>query len=144
MDYTLLGLSGFTVFALTMVSGTIVSLLSTQLQCSKISFLSSLKQGSISAVGPTIVYCLAAMFLFVRTPFSGTFVSFGVPEETASVLGVGYLVMLVSWITMVWNVHNSEKAVCQTTAKEMTDFKKKLLAELAEKEKQKEEHATKQ
>jgi hypothetical protein len=52
--------------------------------------------------------------------------------------------MLVSWITMVWNVHNSEKAVCQTTAKEMTDFKKKMMAELAEKEKQKEEHATKQ
>jgi len=83
------------------------------------------------------------VFLFVRTPFSGTFVSFGVPEETASVLGVGYLVMLVSWITMVWNVHNSEKDVCQSNPKEMTDFKQKMLAELAEKEKQKEEHAKK-
>lgn len=143
MDYTLLGLSGLAVFALTMVSGLIISLLSTQLQCSKISFVSSLKQGSISAVGPTIVYTLAAAFLIIRKPFSETFVSFGVPEETARILGVGYLTMLVSWITMVWNVHNSEKAVCQTTAKEMTDFKKKLLAELAEKEKQKEEHAKK-
>ena len=143
MDYTLLGLSGLAVFALTMVSGLIISLLSTQLQCSKISFVSSLKQGSISAVGPTIVYTLAAAFLLIRKPFSETFVSFGVPEETARILGVGYLTMLVSWITMVWNVHNSEKAVCQTTAKEMTDFKKKLLAELAEKEKQKEEHAKK-
>jgi len=143
MDYTLLGLSGLAVFAVTMVSGLIISLLSTQLQCSKISFLSSLKQGSISAVGPTIIYTLAAAFLLIRKPFSETFVSFGVPEETARILGVGYLTMLVSWITMVWNVHNSEKAVCQTTAKEMTDFKKKLLAELAEKEKQKEEHAKK-
>jgi hypothetical protein len=143
MDYTLLGLSGLAVFALTMLAGTIISLLSTQLQCSKTSFLSSLKQGSISAVGPTILYCLAAAFLFVRKPFSATFVSFGVPADTASVLGVGYLVMLVSWITMVWNVHQSEKAVCQTNLKEMTDFKKKLLADLAEKEKQKEEHAKK-
>ena len=143
MDYTLLGLSGLAVFGVTTVSGLIISLLSTQLQCSKISFVSSLKQGSISAVGPTIVYTLAAAFLILRKPFSQTFVSFGVPEETARMLGVGYLVMLVSWITMVWNVHQSEKAVCQTTAKEMTDFKKKLLAELAEKEKQKEEHAKK-
>jgi hypothetical protein len=143
MDYTLLGLSGLAVFVLTMVSGLIISLLSTQLQCSKISFLSSLKQGSISAVGPTIVYTLAAAFLFLRKPFSETFVSFGVPDETSRILGVGYLTMLVSWITMVWNVHNSEKAVCQTTAKEMTDFKKKLLAQLAEKEKQKEDHAKK-
>ena len=143
MDYTLLGLSGLAVFGVTTVSGLIISLLSTQLQCSKISFVSSLKQGSISAVGPTIVYTLAAAFLILRKPFSQTFVSFGVPEETAGMLGVGYLVMLVSWITMVWNVHQSEKAVCQTTAKEMTDFKKKLLAELAEKEKQKEEHAKK-
>jgi hypothetical protein len=143
MDYTLLGLSGLAVFGVTMVSGTMISLLSTQLQCSKTSFLSSLKQGSISAVGPTIVYTLTAAFLILRKPFSQTFVSFGVPEETSGMLGVGYLVMLVSWITMVWNVHQSEKAVCQTTAKEMTDFKKKLLAELAEKEKQKEEHAKK-
>ena len=143
MDYTLLGLSGLAVFALTMVSGVIISLLSTQLQCSKISFVSSLKQGSISAVGPTIIYTLAAAFLLLRKPFSETFVSFGVPAETASVLGVGYLTMLVSWITMVWNVHQSEKAVCQSNAKEMTDFKKKLLAQLAEKEKQKEDHAKK-
>jgi hypothetical protein len=143
MDYTNLGLSGLAVFGLTLGSGLIISLLSTQLQCSKISFVSSLKQGSISAVGPTIIYVIAAAFLIIRKPFSDTFQSFGVQEETARVLGVGYLTMLVSWITMVWNVHNSEKDVCQTTAKEMTDFKKKMMAQLAEKERQKEEHAKK-
>jgi hypothetical protein len=121
----------------------IISLLSTQLQCSKVSFLTSLKQGSISAVGPTIVYVLAAAFLMVRNPFSQTFQSFGVPEDTARILGVGYLTMLVSWITMVWNVHNTEKTVCQANAKEMTDFKKKMMAELAEKERQKEAHSKK-
>jgi hypothetical protein len=143
MDYTNLGLSGLAVFGLTMVSGLIISLLSTQLQCSKVSFLTSLKQGSISAVGPTIVYVLAAAFLMVRNPFSQTFQSFGVPEDTARILGVGYLTMLVSWITMVWNVHNTEKTVCQANAKEMTDFKKKMMAELAEKERQKEAHSKK-
>jgi hypothetical protein len=134
MDYKLLGFSGLAVFGVLVCSGTLISLLSTQLQCSKISFVSSLKQGSISAVGPTIAYLLATAFLIIRGPFSGTFQSFGIPEENSNILGVGYLTMLVCWITMVWNIHQSEKAVCQPNTKEMTNFKKKMLAELAEKE----------
>jgi hypothetical protein len=51
--------------------------------------------------------------------------------------------MLTAWVTTVWNIHNSEKVVCQTNLKEMTDFKKKLIAELAEKERKKEANATK-
>ena len=51
--------------------------------------------------------------------------------------------MLTAWVTTVWNVHNSEKVVCQADLKEMTDFKKKLLAELAQKEKEKEDNAAK-
>jgi hypothetical protein len=143
MDYKLLAFSALAVFGLLSVSCMIVSLLSTQLQCSKISFLTSLQQGAISAAAPSIVYAIAAAFTIVRHPFSGTFESFGVHEETSRILGVGYITMLTAWVTTVWNVHNSEKAVCQTTAKEMTDFKKKLMAELAEKEKAKEDHATK-
>lgn len=143
MDYKLLAFSAIAVFSVFLVSGLIISLLSTQLQCSKIASATSLKQGAISAVAPTLVYTLAAVFFIVRRPFSGTFESFGVPEETARILGVGYLSMLTAWITNVWNVHNSEKSVCQTNLKEMTDFKKKLMAELAQKEKEKEETAAK-
>jgi hypothetical protein len=51
--------------------------------------------------------------------------------------------MLTSWVSTVWNVHNSEKVVCQANLKEMTDFKKKLLSELAQKEKEKEANASK-
>jgi hypothetical protein len=50
--------------------------------------------------------------------------------------------MLVFWITTVMNVGKSEKGACQSSAKEMTDFKEKMLAELAEKEKTKEANAT--
>jgi Na+(H+)/acetate symporter ActP len=143
MDYKLLGFSTLGVGGVLAASGIVVSLLSTQLQCSKIGFSTSLKQGFISALAPTLVYLLAAMFTMVRHPFSGTFESFGVPEETARVLGVGYITMLTAWVTSVWNIHNSEKAVCQADVKEMSAFKKKLMAELAQKEKAKEDHAKK-
>jgi uncharacterized membrane protein len=143
MDYKLLAFSALAVFAVLLLSGVVISLLSTQLQCSKIGTATAFKQGAISAVAPSLVYTLAAAFFMVRHPFAGTFQSFGVPEDMARILGVGYITMLTSWVTTVWNVHNSEKTVCQSDLKEMTDFKKKLMAELAQKEKAKEEHATK-
>jgi hypothetical protein len=143
MDYKLLAFSAVGVLGVMFLSGFVVSLLSTQLQCSKIGTSTSLKQGLISAIGPPLVYTLGAAFFVVRHPFSGTFESFGVPEESARILGVGYITMLTAWVTTVWNIHNSEKVVCQTNVKEMTDFKKKLLAELAQKEKEKEDNAAK-
>jgi len=143
MDYKLLAFSAGGVLGVMFLSGSVISLLSTQLQCSKIGVSTSLKQGLISAMAPTLVYTLAAVFFIIRHPFSSTFESFGVPEESARVLGVGYITMLTAWITTVWNIHNSEKTVCQTNLKEMTDFKKKMMSELAEKERVKEINATK-
>jgi hypothetical protein len=143
MDYKLLAFSTIAVFGVLFISESVISLISTQLQCSKIGTGTSAKQGAISAIAPTLVYGLSAAFFIIRHPFSGTFESFGVPEETARILGVGYLTMITAWITTVWNIHNSEKAVCQSNLKEMTDFKKKMMAELAQKEKAKEDHAKK-
>jgi len=143
MDYSLLALSALAVFGVLLVSGTIVSLLSTQLQCSKTGIGTAFTQGGISAVAPTLIYSLAAAFLLIRNPFSNTLESFGLPPQTARVVGVGYLTMLTAWVTTVQNIHASEKAVCQTNLKEMTDFKKKMLAELAQKEKAKEDNAAK-
>jgi len=143
MDYKLLAFSAAGVLGVMFLSGLVISLLSTQLQCSKIGTSTSLKQGLISAVAPTLVYTLGAAFFVIRHPFSSTFESFGIPEDTARILGVGYLTMLTAWVTTVWNIHNSEKVVCQTNLKEMTDFKKKLMSELAEKERLKEANASK-
>lgn len=143
MDYQKLALSSGIVFAIMFVSGMIISLLSTQLQCSKIGAGTSALRGLYSAFPPTIVYALASYFDVIRHPFSSTFENFGVASDTASILGVGYLVMITSWVTVVTNVNQSEKLVCKPDLKEMTDFKKKLMSELYLKEKKKQDNAEK-
>ena len=143
MDYKLLAFSALAVFGVLIGSGTLISMLSTYMQCSKIGFGTSIWEASKAAILPSIAYTLAAAFLVVRHPFSSTFKSFGVPEETAIVVGVGYLPMLVSWVTMVSNIQNSEKTVCQADLKEMSDFRTKMMAELAQKEKAKEANMVK-
>jgi flagellar biosynthesis/type III secretory pathway chaperone len=51
--------------------------------------------------------------------------------------------MLAGWISIVKNINQSEKAVCNPDAQEMTEFKKKLLAELQQKEQEKVANAKK-
>lgn len=134
MDWVTVGISTAVVYSILLVSGFIISLISSQLQCSKTGVLESLKQGSIFAFIPSLVFALASNVDAVRTPFSNTLQSFGIAEESAGVLGIGYLVMLASWITAVWNIHNTEKNVCTADVNEMTAFKTKLMKELAEKQ----------
>lgn len=143
MDYAQLAKASGVVFVIMFASGVIISLLSTQLQCSKIGFGTSALRGLYSAFLPTIVYALSMYFDFIRHPFSSTFENFGINSETAQVLGAGYLVMLTSWVSVVSNINQSEKLVCKPDLKEMTDFKKKMMAELLQKEKEKEANAEK-
>ena len=143
MDYTQLAKASGVVFVIMFLAGVIISLLSTQLQCSKIGFGTSALRGLYSSILPTIAYALAMYFDVIRHPFSSTFENFGVNSETAQILGVGYLVMLTSWVSVVSNINQSEKLVCKPDLKEMTDFKKKLMAELYQKEKEKQANAEK-
>jgi hypothetical protein len=143
MDYTQLAKASGVVFGIMFVTGMIVSLLSTTLQCSKTGFGTSALRGLYSAFLPTVVYAVASYFPAVRRPFSSTFEYFGVNSETSQILGLGYLVMLTSWVSVVSNINQSEKAVCKPDLKEMTDFKKKLMAELYQKEKAKQDNAEK-
>ena len=143
MDYQTLAISSGVVFCIMFVAGMIISLLSTQLQCSKIGAGTSALRGLYSAFPPTIVYALASYFDFIRHPFSSTFENFGIASDTSSILGLGYLVMITSWVTVVTNVNQSEKLVCKPDLKEMTDFKQKLMTELYEKEKAKEKNSEK-
>ena len=143
MDYQQLAMSSGIVFAIMFVAGMIISLLSTQLQCSKIGAGTSALRGLYSAFPPTIVYALASYFNVIRHPFSSTFENFGIDSITSQTLGLGYLVMITSWVTVVTNVNQSEKLVCKPDLKEMTDFKQKLMTELYQKEKKKEANAEK-
>lgn len=137
MDYKQLALSSGVVLISMTVAGMIISLLSTLLQCSKVGFGTAALQGLFSSILPTIAYALASYSEAVRRPFSSVFETFGIQSETASFLGIGYLVMITSWVSVVSNINKSEKAVCKPDLKEMTDFKRKLMAELAQKEKEK-------
>jgi len=143
MDWKLLGFSTIAVFLVLGITGFVISLLSSQLQCSKRNLTEHTKQGFISATAPALVYALAAAFQFIRSPFSNTLESFGIPTDKSNIVGVGYVTMIIFWITSVWNIHQTEAVVCNPDLKEMTEFKKKLLAELHQKEIQKEANAQK-
>jgi hypothetical protein len=130
------------VYGILFATGVVISLLSTQLQCSKVSFSTALQQGAIFGAIPTILYGLASYFEAVRKPFIDSFLGFGVDGPTSAILGMGYLLMLGAWPAGVWNVHNSEAATCISSAAEMTEFKDKLMKELAEKQAAEEANAT--
>lgn len=122
------------------VSGFVISLLSSQLQCSKIGLITSLQEGGIFASLPTAVFALAMYSESVRNPFKNTLESFGISPDSSPQMAVGYLVMITCWITAVWIIHSTEKAVCVADVQEMTTFKKKLMAELQEKQEEEEKN----
>lgn len=130
------------VFGVLLLSGTVISLLSGQLLCSKIKVGSNFYQGAMYAILPTLTYAVARYFQVVRGPFVRTLESFGLSTDTATTVGIGYLVMMAGWISVVWDVHRTEKAVCNPDAKEMTEFKKNLLAKLEKDEATKEKNAS--
>lgn len=134
MDWKNLGISVLVVFALMTAVGMVICLASSQLQCSKIDVSQSAIQGSIFASVPTLVYAISAAFLFVRKPFSTTLRTFGITEDIAPIVGVGYVTMISAWVTAVWAIHTIEIKVCKPDNAEMTAFKTKLLEELHQKE----------
>jgi hypothetical protein len=118
--------------------GFIISMMASYLQCSKTGVGTSIIQSLYFSTLPTLAYAVSSFFVSIRLPFSNTLQSYGMPVDSAAWVGVGYLVMLASWITSVQVINATEKAVCQPSVNEMADFKKKLLSELQEKEKSKE------
>lgn len=141
MDYKLWMFSLLAVYGTLFISGIIISLLSSQLQCSKINWTVSTQQGAIWATVPTIFYGVTTYFEVVRNWFAVPLQSFGIPEDKAPMLGVGYVVMLFTWMMTVWNIHNTEKIACTPDISEMTEFKKKLMADLEAKQQAEEKNA---
>jgi hypothetical protein len=143
MDYVGLAKASGVVFGIMFLSGVIISLLSTQLQCSKTGFGVAALRGLYGSAFPTIVYALARKFPRILSPFSSTFQKFGIDSQTSEVVGLGYLVMLASWVSVVSNINQSEKAVCKPDLAEMTNFKMVMMQELLQKEKDKQTNAEK-
>lgn len=137
MDWKAVG----SVYGILLITGFIISLLSTQLQCSKVSFSVAFLEGLKFGVIPTILYGLASYFEIVRKPFIDMFTNW-TGEKYGSIIGIGYLIMLGAWVSAVWNVHNSEIATCVASTSEMTEFKEKLMKELSDKQAAEEKNAT--
>lgn len=144
MEWGQLGLSALVVYAVLFLAGMGVSLLSSGLQCGKVGWGTSAKYGALSGLLPTGVYALAAGVQRVRNPFARTIQYFGVSDQdTAAVIGVGYLTLLAFCISIVSNIAKTETEVCQPSTSEMTSFKNKLLAELHNKQIKEEKNAEK-
>ena len=135
MEIGKLFLSVGIVYIALLFAGMIISVASSGIQCQKTNAGTHAVQGAIWAAYPAGLYGIAVYFPKIRRFSVNTLKSlFGFSQETAEVIGVGYLMMLVSWVATVWNVHQTEKAVCNPDAQEMTAFKQKLIAELKQKQ----------
>ena len=101
--------------------------------------------GAIWALPPTLIYLLSTFFQQVRAPFANTLKSapFGLTDETSQYIGVGYLMALTTWIMTSWSINRTERAACNPDAAEMTEFKKKLVAELQQKQQEEEKNTEK-
>ncbi len=142
MDYKLWLMSLLTVYGVLFISGAIISLLSSQLNCSKVNWTVSTQQGAIWAFIPTLFYGVTTYFEVVRNWFAVPLQSFGIPQEKAPIIGVGYVVMLFTWMMTVWNIHNTEKVACNPDVNEMNQFRQRLMAELQEKQEAEEKNAS--
>jgi hypothetical protein len=137
MDWTKFGLSALAVYVVMLLAGVVISLISTFFQCKKIGITTHFTQGSVYALGPTIVYILGRYFEFIRNPFVN--VTKGYFPEVADVIGLGWLMIFsLALPSTIWNIHQSEKSLCIPDVNEMAEFKKKMLVELQIKEEEKE------
>lgn len=137
MDWTKFGLSALAVYAVMLVAGVVISWTSTFFQCKKTGITTHFTQGSVYALGPTIVYALGRYFEFIRNPFVN--VTKGYFPEVADVIGLGWLMVFsLALPATIWNIHQSEKSLCIPDVNEMAEFKKKMLVELQIKEEAKE------
>jgi len=118
------------VFGCLAVGSMVVIMATTFAKCGKTDFLTSLKNGAITAAAPSIAYFFASYVPVIREPFKNFFVGLGLDETTALKVGLGYVLMLVLWPMTVWTVHDSETKVCVASVDEMSKFKTDLLAKL--------------
>lgn len=142
-NYTSWGLSGLAVYGILVGIGVGISAMSSQMQCSKMSGTMSATYGAVWAAPPAILYLIATFFQRIRSPFANTLKAapFGLTDESSQFVGVGYLMALTTWIMTSWTINRTERAVCNPDAAEMTEFKKKLIAELAQKQQEEEKTA---
>ena len=122
------------------IFGFLLSMISSYLNCSKISPSISMQEGLVWSMLPTLLYWIANYTDYVRNIFKSVLSStFGLTEN-ADVIAVGYLMMLGSWIMTTRMIHLTETEVCKPDVDELNKFKEDLEKELKKKEGEKEEN----
>jgi len=129
-------------FLVLFVAGVILCLASTFFMCEKIDIMESLKESALFAVFPSLVPALTYFIPSVLHPFENVLRdTFGVSPEKAPMLGLGYIMMLISWVTGARAVGSIQKTVCIPTVDEVAAFKahfqKKVAVKDADEEKRK-------
>ena len=141
MDWVSFGKSAAAVGGIMLSAGVVITYFSSGFLCSKWTnfewpFISGLILSAISI----LVYAISRYFDFVRNPVIGYFKSY--LPDIANVFGLWWIVFFLGIMpATVYIVMFAEKKVCNPDLNEMTEFKKKLIAELHSKELEKEKKA---
>jgi hypothetical protein len=111
-------------FGVLFVAGVIMCLAGTSLYCQMVDIVESLKQAAYFALWPALVSILAHFVPAIVRPFENVLRdTFGVSPTMAPVLGMGYVMMLVAWITGAQAIGSIQKTVCIPTVDEVAAFK---------------------
>ena len=141
MDWVSFGKSAAAVGGIMLSAGVVITYFSSGFLCSKWTnfewpFISGLILSAISI----LVYGISRYFDFVRNPVIEYFKSY--LPDIANVFGLWWIVFFLGIMpATVYIVMFAEKKVCNPDLNEMTEFKKKLIAELHSKELEKEKKA---
>jgi hypothetical protein len=138
MDWLSFGKSAAAVGGIMLSAGVVITYFSSGFLCNKWTnfewpFISGLILSAISI----LVYAISRYFEFVRNPVIEYFKSY--LPDIANVFGLWWIVFFLGIMpASVYIIMFAEKKVCNPDLNEMTEFKKKLIAELHSKELEKE------
>ena len=111
-------------FVVLFAGGLLLCLGSTFFMCEKIDIMASLKESALFAVFPSLVPIVTHFAPAVLSPFENVLRdTFGVSPEKTHALGLGYIMMLVAWVTGAQAVGSIRKTVCIPTVDEVAAFK---------------------
>lgn len=126
-------------FLVLFVGGMAMCFAITFYMCQKVGVVESVRESALFAMFPALVPGIVHFVPIILLPFENVLRdSFGVAPEKAGYLGMGYIMMLLSWITGARLVGTIQKAVCVPTVDEVTEFKKHFQKKAAATEAQEE------
>ena len=111
-------------FGVLFVAGVIMCLAGTFFFCEMIDIVASMKEAAYFALWPALFSILCYFVPAIVRPFENVLRdTFGVSPSMAPVLGLGYVMMLIAWITGAQAIGSIQKTVCIPTVDEVAAFK---------------------